>query len=50
MVNRLLKHIGTSAISDMIMKLVSLEDFAEGVGTVEVIFKECQSIFWETES
>jgi hypothetical protein len=35
-VARLLKHLRTSAISDMIMKLVSLEEFPEGAGTVKV--------------
>ena len=35
-VKTLLSHIGTSAIADLLLKLISMEELAEGAGIVGV--------------
>ncbi|KAI8823077.1 SIT4 phosphatase-associated protein-domain-containing protein [Fimicolochytrium jonesii] len=39
-VQRLLSHVGSSAISDLLLKLISMEELPEGSGTVEWLSKE----------
>lgn len=35
-VKKLLTHIGSSAIADLLLKLISMEEVPEGAGIVEV--------------
>ncbi|KAJ3160426.1 hypothetical protein HDU86_000760 [Geranomyces michiganensis] len=39
-VQRLLAHIGSSAIADLLLKLISMEELPEGAGVVEWLSKE----------
>jgi len=33
---KLLNHIGTSAIADLVLKLIAVEELPEGAGTIQV--------------